>query len=209
MEGRLRNLSAIATVAALGLVLAMGGQRGSAASYVFQPPPGWHKTQNLARGLGVWFHPSDGQSISVLATQFTGSLADFTQMQVAQIGQLPSSKIGAVQRTTVCGSHPSAYITYAAVENNKALIYEQMLAVWAGVAYLATYARSVGQHASYEARNSLTTLCGGLPGGTARSIQSTQPTNTPAPTPTPYLGSTQAPQPLGTAEPTVTPTYGP
>lgn len=209
MEGRLGNHIAIAALAALSIVLVVGGQPGSAANVVFTPPPGWHKTQELARGLGVWLHPSDGQSISVLATQFTGSLAEFTQIQLAQIGQLPNSKIGAVQRTTVCGSHPSAYITYAAVENNKAFVYEQMVAVWAGVAYLATYARSAGQRAYYDARNSLTSLCGGLPIGPSRSTQSTQPTTTPVLTPTPYLGSTQAPQPLGTAEPTVTPTYGP
>ena len=209
MKDRLRNLIAIAiaTAAAVGIALTVGGQRGSAANTVFQPPPGWHKTQNLGRGLGVWLHPSDGQSITVSATQFTGSLSDFTQMQLAQISQLPNAKIGAAQRTTVCGSHPSAYITYAAVENNKAYIDEQMLAVWAGVGYLATYSRSAGQRAFYDARNSLTTLCGGLPIG--HSMQSTQPVTTPLPIPTPYLGSTQAPQPLGTAEPTVTPTYGP
>ncbi len=209
MQDRLRNFIAIATATAavVGIALAVGGQQGSAANNVFQPPPGWHKTQNLGIGRGVWLHPSDGQSISVSAMQFTGSLSDFTQIQLAQIGQLPNAKIGAVQRTTVCGSHPSVYITYGAVENNKASIYEQMLAVWAGVGYLATYSRSAGQRAYYDARNSLTTLCGGLPIG--HSMQPTQPAATPVATPTPYLGSTQAPQPLGTAEPTVTPTYGP
>lgn len=210
MRDQRQKLGSFAFVAALALVLAVGAQRGRAAvNNVYQPPAGWHRTQFLARGLGVWIHPGDDQSISVQATNFTGSLAEFTHIQLIQIGELPGAKVGAAQQATVCGSHPATYLTYGVVANGKSLIYEQMLAIWAGVAYLATYARTQNQRSLYEARASLTTLCGGLVPGAAPANQSQQPYVRPSAPQTPYLGPSQAPEPLGTAEPTVTPTYGP
>lgn len=202
-------MNGLRSVVFLALLLAVAAytQRGSAAYGIYQPPAGWHRTENLAPGLGVWVHPSDNQSISVQATHFGGSLADFAAVQATQIRALPLSKIGVMQRTSVCGGHAAMYISYEATVNNEELVYEQMLTVWSGVGYLASYARASGQPSHEAARRSLTTLCGGYVAPVAPGARTPVPVNVPV-TSTPYLGPSQAPQTYGPAAPTVTPTGG-
>ncbi len=201
MRAQLPQTFVLATILAFAVFI-VGSRSGSAAYYVYQPPYGWHRVAHTAKGLGVWMHPGDqgyNQNISVLAEHYGGSLSEYTKLAVSQIqSQLPGVQIGAVQRATVCGSHPSMYITYAATVRGKSLVYEQMATIWQGVAYLATYTRLTTQSSLRDARGSLTTLCGGLP-----------PVHGPAThagVPTTYASPTTAPAPESTVSRTRPPT---
>lgn len=191
--------------AALALV---PSSSSAAVNYVYQPPPGWHRTQYLARGLGAWIDPANGQTITVEATNYGGTLDQFTRVKLGEISYIPGSKVGAAQGASVCRHHPANYITYEAPQNGAPTIFEEMLAVYSGVAYQATYARNASQPSLFEARQSLTTLCGGIVPQAQPSARTQQLYRTSAPQ-TPYLGPSQAPETLGPAAPTVTPTYGP
>ncbi len=180
----------------------------AAVNTIYQPPAGWHRTQYLARGLGAWVDPANGQTITVEATNYGGTIDQFMNVRLGEISYIPGSQVGGRQKTSVCRHHPAAYITYEAPQNGAPTIFEEMLAVYNGVAYQATYARSPSQPSLYEARQSLTTLCGGIVPQAQPSARTQQLYRTSAPQ-TPYLGPSQAPQSLGTAAPTVTPTYGP
>jgi hypothetical protein len=198
----LKSVCSATTVAFVALASATRGD--AAPNYYYQPPGGWQHTQKLAHGLGVWAQPGSHQRISVVTSVYTGSLQEFTRSQLAVINRLPSAKVGAAQRATVCRAHPAMYITYEARIDGVPTIYEEMLTIWSGVAYIASYARGRSELSTYDARTSLTTLCGGLPPALTSGVSS-QPSAHPGASPTPYLGPSQAPETLGTPEPTVTP----
>jgi hypothetical protein len=198
-------LKSVCSATLVAFVAVASATRGDAApNYYYQPPGGWHHTQKLAHGLGVWVQPGSNQRISVATSVYTGSLQEFTRSQLAVINRLPSVKVGSAQRTTVCRAHPATYITYEARVDGAPTIFEEMLAIWSGVGYIASYARGQNELSAYDARTSLTTLCGGLPPGLPSGVSS-QTSAHPSPSPTPYLGPSQAPETLGTPEPTVTP----
>ena len=195
---------------AVGVTLVLGFDRGSAAvNYIYQPPAGWHRTQYLARGLGTWMDPSSGQSITVSATNFAGTLAQFSATQVTTINGLPGAKLGAASASTVCRSHPAYYLAYEATENGQPTMHEEVIAIYTGVAYTAVYRRLKGQLSRDAARQSLTTLCGGVVPVAQPGVQSVQPFVRPSAPQTPYLGPTAAPATYGPVAPTVTPTGGP
>ncbi|HXW50584.1 MAG TPA: hypothetical protein VEJ41_01230 [Candidatus Acidoferrales bacterium] len=201
--------SAIVLVA-VGAALAIGFSQGSAAiNYIYQPPAGWHRTQYLARGLGTWMDPATGQSITVSATNYAGTLAQFSAEQVASVNGMAGAKLGSASASTVCRSHPGYYLAYEAPENGQPTIHEEMIAIYAGVAYQAIYRHLKGQLSQDSARQSLTTLCGGVVPVAQPGVQTVQPFVRPSAAQTPYLGPTAAPATLGPAAPTVTPTSGP
>jgi hypothetical protein len=222
MRTKLSWLAAFAIVASVAVTLFVGMDRGDAipanplvpnngAALIFQPPFGWNRTQTTALGLGVWMHPSDvgyHQSISARADLFSGTLPAFVQLTLNGVhARFPGAKMGGVQSATVCGSHPASYLTYAATSDGKALIYEQMLTLYAGTAYVSTYTRLATQKSLPEARHAMTTLCGGH--------SPALPTSTPvgpavraSTTALPALSTTQPMQTYGPVAPTVTPNLG-
>jgi hypothetical protein len=211
MQNRPSQTSLLVLTAAFALLLVIGSQQGSAALSVFAPPPGWHRTVDIGNGLGVWVHSGDvgfDQNVNVLAQRVPGSLSEFTKASVAELqAKLQDVKFGAMQRTTVCGAHPATYLTYTATLVGKSLIYEQVMTIWRGTAYVATYTRMVNQPSLHEARASLVTLCGGAPAAYSRPSRYAAPSG--SPTATPYLGPVASPQTYGSAAPTVTPRLGP
>jgi hypothetical protein len=222
MRTKLPRLSAFAVVASVVVTLFAGMDRGGAlpanpavpnngAALIFQPPFGWNRVQVTALGLGVWMHPSDvgyHQNISARAELFSGTLPAFVQLTLNGVHtRFPDVKMGGVQSATVCGSHPSTYLTYVAATDGKPLVYEQMLTLYAGNAYVATYTRLATQKSLPEARQALTTLCGGhapaspspTPAGPAVRASTTA---------LPALSTSQPMQTYGPAAPTVTPRVG-
>src|SRR5579864_164768 len=151
--------SAIATFANMQAVKADG--------YAFAPPPGWRALTRPGHGIGLWQHrdsESFHQNISVIAERYNGSLDAYTQGGIRSLrGLFPDIELGHVEHATVCGSHPSTYLNYAATVRGRLLLYEQMATIYSGVAYVATYTRLNGQPSLPEARTALTSLCGGLP----------------------------------------------
>ncbi|HEV2879441.1 MAG TPA: hypothetical protein VGW96_07615 [Candidatus Eremiobacteraceae bacterium] len=213
------SLSILLVVLALTLFVAVQPSSGqypalpvysnNGARYVFRPPQGWHRVQQTAIGLGVWVHPGDtgySQNISVRAEDFGGTLADFAQQIVSRNqSEHPDAKIGSLQRTTVCQGHAATYLTWAAPLQGQVLVYEEMLTIYGGTAYVATYARATNQASSPSARYSLTTLCGGNPPGTITQTPSPIPGVYTSPTPPVLTNTPQPAQTYGTAAPTVTP----
>lgn len=225
VKARLSASTAI-LLAAFALTLYVGAQESfgqypalpqypnNGARYVFRAPAGWHRVQITAIGLGMWVYPGGqgyAQSISVRAENYTGTLADYGVLVVGRIRRdHPDAKISTLQRTTVCAGHPAIYFAWEANAAGQTLVYEDMLTIYGGTAYHATYTRAIGQPSISAARTSLTTLCGGNPPGTQSSTGSPTPgAYTPAPSPvTPY--NSPLPQATyGTAAPTVTPRLGP
>lgn len=194
-------------VIAVCMAVAFGPSRIAAAvNYIYQPPPGWVRTTYLARGLGTWVQ--NDQTITVSATNYAGNLNAFTRKKLAEIEALPNAKVGAAEESTVCNHHPASYIAYEATHNAAPSVFETVLAVYANVAYEATYVRGVHEPSQYPARMSLTTLCGGnLPVGQAAAHQP-NPYRTGAAA-TPNLGPVQSSQPYGPVAPTVPPDVAP
>jgi len=225
VKTRLRESMCI-LLAAYAMTLYVGAQQSfgqyptlpqypnNGARYVFRPPAGWHRVQTTAIGLGVWVYPGGsgfGQSISVRAENFTGTLADYAALVVSRLrGDHPEAKISPLQRTTVCAEHPAMYFAWGANVAGQTLVYEAMLTIYGGTAYNAIYMRALGRPSISAARTSLTTLCGGNPPGSQTSTRSPTPgayTSAPSPV-SPY--STPMPQAsYGTVVPTVTPRLGP
>jgi len=220
------RMSTALVLAAFALTLYVGAQQSfgqyptlpqypnNGARYVFRPPAGWHRVQTTAIGLGVWVHPGGSgytQSISVRAENYTGALDDYAVLAAGRIRRdYRDAKMSTLQRTTVCSGHPAVYFSWEANASGQTLVYEDMLAIYRGTAYHASYTRALGQASISAARTSLTTLCGGNPPGTQTSIGSPTPgAYTSAPSPSqPY--STPMPQAsYGTVVPTVTPRVGP
>ena len=223
MRTKLPLLSAFAFIASVAIALYVGMDRGAAvpaypsvpnngASFIFQPPYGWNRVQVTALGLGVWMDPNDvgfHQSISARAEHFSGTLPAYVQLTLNGVHtRFPGAKMGGVQSASVCGSHPASYLTYAAESDGKPVVFEQMLTLYAGTAYAATYKRLATQKSLPEARHAMTTLCGGhAPAG---------PSPTPAGpavhatgTALPAMSTSQPMQTYGPAAPTVTPRVGP
>jgi hypothetical protein len=208
------------------LTLYVGAQQGfgqyptlpqypnNGARYVFRPPAGWHRVQTTAIGLGVWVYPSGSgytQSISVRAENYTGTLADYGAVVAGRVRRdHPDARISPIQRTTVCSGHSAIYFSWAAAVLGEPLVYEDMVTIYGGTAYHATYARSLSEPSISAARNSLTTLCGGNPPGTQTVTGSPTPgayTSPPSP-----LSPANSPLPqttYGAAAPTVTPRTSP
>jgi len=220
------RMSTVLVLAAFALTLYVGAQQSfgqyptlpqypnNGARYLFRPPAGWHRTQATTIGLGVWVYPGGSgyaQSISVRAENYTGTLDDYAVLVAGRVRRdYPDAKMSTLQRTTVCSGHPGVYFSWEANASGRTLVYEDMLAIYRGTAYHASYTRAVAQPSISAARTSLTTLCGGNPPGTQASIGSPTPgTYTSAPSPSsPY--STPMPQAsYGTVVPTVTPRVGP
>jgi hypothetical protein len=225
VKTRLRLSTAI-LLAAFALTLYVGAQESfgqyptlpqypnTGARYVFRPPAGWHRVQTTAIGLGVWVYPGAsgfGQSISVRAENFTGTLADYAALVVSRIRRdHPDAKTSRLERTTVCAGHLAIYFSWEANASGQTLVYEDMVTIYGGTAYHASYTRALGQPSIPAARTSLTTLCGGNPPGAQTSTGSPTPgayTSAPSPV-SPY--STPLPQAsYGTVVPTVTPRISP
>lgn len=213
-------------LAAFGLTLYVGAQQGfgdytalpqypnNGARWVFRAPAGWHRVQSTAIGLGVWVYPGGqgySQSISVRAENFSGTLADYAVLVVSRIRRDHSeAKTSTLQRTTVCSGHDATYFAWDANAGGQALAYEDMVTIYGGTAYHASYSRALDQPSIPAARTSLTTLCGGNPPGSHTLSGSPGPgayTSQPSPL-SPY--SSPLPQATyGTAAPTVTPRLGP
>jgi len=220
------RMSTALVLAAFALTLYVGAQQSfgqyisllqypnNGARDVFRPPAGWHRVQTTATGLGVWVYPGGSgytQSISVRAENYTGTLDDYAVLAAGRIRRdYPDAKTSTLQRTTVCSGHAAVYFSWEANASGQNLVYEDMLAIYRGTAYHASYTRAVGEPSISAARTSLTTLCGGNPPGTQTSIGSPTPgayTSAPSPS-SPY--STPMPQAsYGTVVPTVTPRVGP
>jgi len=124
--------------------------------------------------------------------------------------QHPEAKVGLIQRTTVCGGHPAAYMTYTTVDKGHPLLSEQMLTLYGNTAYAATYTRATSQAPIHAARASLTTLCGGHapPGTAATAVPAAVRTPTPTPSPLTNINTPQPMQTLGNPAATVTPRLG-
>jgi hypothetical protein len=222
MPTKLPRLSALAVVVSVALALFVGMDRGGAipanpavpnngAALIFQPPYGWNRVQVTALGLGVWMHPNDvgyHQSVSARAELFSGTLPALVQLTLNGVHtRFPGAMMGGVESATVCGSHPASYLTYAATSDGKALIYEQILTLYAGTAYVSTYTRLAAQKSLPEARHALTTLCGGhapaVPTATPAG-----PATRPTTTALPAMSTSQPMQTYGPAAPPVTPRVG-
>src|ERR1700694_948786 len=209
MNARSSRISLCMALAAGTLFFSAGMLAGKADGYAFMPPPGWQALQRPGHGIGIWVHPGDTgfrQNVNVVAERYTGSLNRYTIMGIHSIkAVLPDVQIGTAQHATVCGSHPSSYLTYAATVKSHRLIYEQMATLWNGVAYVATYTRDSSQPSLPAARTALTSLCGGLPatGGPAM-MRSAPPPVRAAATTTPS-GYNPYPEPLRSVAPTITP----
>jgi hypothetical protein len=202
----------MALAAGLAVVLAAGSERGSASGSVFTPPPGWRAVADFGNGLGVWAHGDArfNQNVNVIAERYAGSLAQYSKEAVTQIqSKLSDAKIGVLQHARVCGSHPATYVSYTATVAAKPLIYEAMMTIWQGTAYVATYTRMRGQPSLGDARTSLTTLCGAQPPFAARPRRYPTPPPGATPVPTEYMGPAASPQTYGNPAPTVTPRLGP
>lgn len=195
------------------LVCAVGAglQSAHADGYAFMPPAGWKTVAKPGHGIGMWVHndsESFHQNISVIAERARGSLDQYTANGIQSIKAiLPDVQFGPVQRTTVCGGHPATYLTYAATLRGRRLIYEQTATIWSTTAYVATYARLNTQPSLSAARNSLTSLCGGLPSAGAPALRYSAPAPRPSSTPTP-AAQYATPAPVGSVAPTVTPDPG-
>ncbi len=236
----------VAGVAAAIIVVGVQPGRGTApllptlpisgAQWVFQAPSGWHRVQATTLGLGVWVHPGNTrfqQTVSARADHFDGTLSELSQKAVSTVkSRYPDAKLGAMQHTRVCGSHPAAYLSYAATVKGEPAVVEQMLTLFGHTAYAATYTRASRDPSIPAARQSLTTLCGGhpppgvapspigvmRPAATAnpeRTPHTMQTSGAPAPTVTPLPAATvtahASPQPMQTSGypvPTVTPNLG-
>lgn len=226
MRARRPEASTVGMLAVFAIALVVGAQRGnsqagvalppapiSGAQYIFQPPPGWHRVQATAMGLGIWVHPGDtgyDQNISARADHFTGPLSAYVQLTVNRIrSEFPDAKIGSTQAATVCAGHASSYITYAATSEGKVLIYEQMIAIYEGTAYYAIYTRASSQQSLPSARHALTTLCGGSPPAGASAARSVNPSSAQGATGSPVTSTVAPQQTYGAAAPTVTPRLGP
>lgn len=204
MKDRERLATLLTMILLAGGVALAPGASAAPINNVYAPPTGWQRTTYLARGLGTWANPANDQTITVSATNYSGDINGFTRARLSEISQLPDAKVGAAQQATVCRHHPATYITYEAMRNNKPAIFEEMLAVYTGVAYQATYVRSASEPSQYGARISLTTLCGGIVPEAQTYTHAPQPYRTGAPA-TPNLGPLQSPQSYSSPAPTVTP----
>ena len=166
-----------------------------------------------AIGLGVWVYPGGTgytQSISARAENYTGTLADYAALAVSRLRRdHPDAKFSTFQRTTVCTGHLATYFSWAAVVQGQSLVNEDMLTIYGGTAYHASYARALGEPSMSAARNSLTTLCGGNPPGTQTPGSPTPGAYTSQPTPISPANSPLPQATYGTAAPTVTPRLGP
>jgi len=207
MSLRLRRLMQAAICVAV-FALCSPTQAVRAAGYVFMPPSGWKAIAKPGHGIGMWVHPDSGsfhQNISIIAERARGSLDDYTNGGVQMLkAMLPDVQFGHVQHATVCGSHPSTYLTYAATLRGRLLIYEQMATIWNGVAYVATYTRLSSQPSLPEARDALTSLCGGSTAGASAPARYAGPPARAVATPAPTTNYTTA-APVGSVAPTITP----
>jgi hypothetical protein len=205
-RGRLTILLSFVLIAVCAAVAFGPARLFAATNYIYNPPPGWVRTTYLARGLGTWVQ--NDQTITVSATNYAGNLNAFTRKKLSEIEALPNAKVGAAQQATVCAHHPASYIAYEATLNGNPSVFETVVAVYANVAYEATYVRGVHEPSQYAARMSLTSLCGGnLPVGQTAAHQP-QPYRTGSGA-TPNLGPIQSSQPYGPVAPTVPPDVAP
>lgn len=202
-----------AVLAATFLAGYAGMLKGQAQGYIFTPPPGWKLTAKPGNGRAAWVHVDNEayhQNLSIIERPYSGTLDNLTVRTVAEVrGALGNVQMGKAQHATVCGSHPSAYLTYAAQVSGRPLLFEQMITVWGNMGFLATYTRLASQPSLSSARNSLTTMCGGLPAvGGPRNTQSGVPAAHPSPIASASPSLPPA-QPYSSAAPTVTPRLEP
>ena len=124
--------------------------------------------------------------------------------------QHPDAEVSKIQRTTVCGGHPAAYLAYTATVKGEPLIAEQMLTLYGTTAYAATYTRAQNQASIHAARSSLTTLCGGHPppGAPVTPVPAAVRTPTPTPSALTNINTPQPMQTLGNPAATITPRLG-
>ncbi len=203
-----------ALLTATFVVCCAGAQTGRAQGYIFTPPVGWRLTAKPANGRAAWVHADNEpyhQNLSIIERPYSGTLDSLTVRTVAEVrGGLGNVQMGKAQHATVCGSHPSAYLTYTARVNGRPLLFEQMITVWGNMGFLATYTRLASQPSLSPARDSLTTMCGGLPAvGGPHNMRSGAPAAHPSPVASASPSPAAPTQPYSSAAPTVTPRLEP
>ncbi|HEV2037925.1 MAG TPA: hypothetical protein VGQ96_04885 [Candidatus Eremiobacteraceae bacterium] len=167
MPGRPHAHKLSAFVGLIGAVLLFGAAAAQAADlYSYQPPAGWQDfthTNFGDRADAVWRGPTDakfGENVLVLVKPGARSLEQASDSS-ALLAQWPQAKI-AKRAMTVCGGHPAAYVYVAAPWHGKTLISENVISVWDGVVFSATYSHLSYQETVQAARASLATLCPGF-----------------------------------------------
>jgi len=153
-----------ALTAACALMAIVVAQASRADTPWFTPPPGWQAVDHPPQILGAWVHPGDTafhQSIVAGAERTAGTATQWDEAAIPKLrAQLHEFVLGADVVTTSCGK-PAHYISYASVEQGHKIVYEHMTTVANGMAFFVIYARLSTQPSLPEARDSLTTLCGG------------------------------------------------
>ena len=140
----------------------------ASTQFIFQPPAGWQHVGTVAGGLGTWLHQGDpvySQNVSAQATPFSGKLSEIVTKEITYTqNAFADVTLKSIERTTICGKHPAAYITYTfTTANGTKVVAEQIVTIYGSTAYNSKYNRAADQQPDESARHSLRTLCGGIP----------------------------------------------
>jgi len=131
--------------------------------YAVSAPSGWAKTDGPAGVLGLWVQPNPPgfrQNINLISEPFDGSLdddvaANRTALRAAE----QSLRFGPESDVQTCVDHPAHFMAWEATMYGRDLLFEQVMSVWSGRAYVLTYTRQSGELELDAARAALTSLC--------------------------------------------------
>lgn len=188
----------------------------AAGDFAFSPPSGWVKVAAVSNAK--WIDRRGTEFVIFHPTSFQGSLSMFVAAILKkEKAAFPDQRVWNNKPYYICGAHPGRYVIWTTASHGRPAVWEQVMAIWGGDAYVVSYVRPHNHAPSAVARASLLSVCGVAAGGVesqwqaedaagaasapsasgATATQAGQPASAPDQEPTPYV------------EPTILPRYAP